>query len=217
MALFPIATLNSLTTFVDFLRHSLALTQELGLWQLFQRVGVYDVLEHKVKLELQDPTGEVASYDKWQKICFTQNNVVAIQDRIWGVGDIFAAYTCSIGKVVDRYKEGHLYHVLISLRKTMNKGDIEMVHIRRIIRGGFTLDHEDLQTEINHRTHKISVKVIFPAQRRPKDLCLIEQNTKRVIPLGQDHCYELHDGRFAVCWEKQWPRLFEAYIVSWDW
>ena len=179
--------------------------------------GTYEVLEHIVTLELKDAKGKKAIYRKHQRVRFTQDNVIAYQDKAWGAGEIFADYKCSPGVAVDRYKEGHRYRVLISLRETKNKGDEETIHIERTVLNGFTRSRENIQTDIDHRMHKLSISVIFPKRRLPKMVNLIEQNTTRTTPLDHRHFDTLPDGRCQVTWKTDKPRLFEAYIILWEW
>lgn len=180
-----------------------------------QRPGSYEVLEHAVRLELKDDRGKKAVYHKDQNVRFIQDNVIAYQDKAFGAGNIFADYKCSPGEVVDRYREGHRYRVLISLRATKNRGDIENFHIERTITDGFTRAEEDVQTDIDHRTYHFSIGVIFPKSRPPKDATLIEQNANRATPL--DHTQVLADGRIQIVWETSRPRLYESYILAWHW
>ena len=181
------------------------------------RPGTYEVLEHRVTLELKDTKGKKAIYRKHQRIRFTQDNVIAYQDKAWGAGEIFADYKCSPGVAVDRYKEGHRWRILISLRETKNKGDEETIHIERTILNGFTRSGENWQTDVDHRMHKLSVSVIFPKRRHPKKADLIEQNTCRTTPLDHRHFHTLPDGRCQVTWKKNNPKLFERYLIAWEW
>lgn len=179
--------------------------------------GLYEVLEYESQLELKTKTGRSALATKRQRVRFLQDNIIAYQDQVWGDGDIFADYRCSPGKAVDRYREGHRHHVLISLRETKQRGDIAEFHIERQIRNGFTHATEQWQTEVNHPTHRLSVSVIFPKSRRPKQLTLIEQNSTNTYPLGPEHRNTLPDGREKVTWTTDTPRLYEAYIIRWKW
>lgn len=179
--------------------------------------GTYEVSSHEVYLELLDSKGEKTCYIKKQSIRFIRDNVIAYQDIAWGDGDIFADYQCSPGVAVDRYKEGHRWHVLISLRETKNRGDEIPVRIVRTIKNGFTHEREDFQTEINHLTRRFSITLTFPRERPPKRVSLIEQNLNRTTPLEAHYIKGLRDGRQRVTWETNKPRLFEAYIMAWEW
>lgn len=182
-----------------------------------QQQGIYEVLEYDTQLELKDTEGKTAVYRKQQKVRFLQNNIIAYQDKAWGDGDIFADYKCSPGIPVDRYREGHRYRILISLRGSKDRGDEEEFRIERTIKDGFTNETEDFQVEIDHKTDHLKMSVLFPKSRLPKQVSLIEQNLARVTLLSSDHIKKLLDGRQCVQWETDHPRLFEAYIMRWVW
>lgn len=194
------------------------------LWQWVEqatrghgRTGMYEVLDYSVRLELLDGKGQQAVLHKRQKVRFLQDNIIAYQDKAWGDGEIFADYSCSPGIPVDRYQEGHRYRVLISLRETKKRGDVEEFLIERTIRCGFMRAVEDLQIEIDHHTDQLSISVVFPRSRLPKRATLIEQNTTHAMRLGPAHRLTLPDGRQEVRWQTGKPRLFEAYILRWEW
>ena len=180
-------------------------------------VGTYEVLDHECCLDVMDVAGRDAHYIKRQRVRFVQNNVIAYQDTVWGDGEVFAEYECSPGVAVDRYKEGHRNHVLVSLRKTMNRGDEQNIYIRRRIRNGFTKTADDLQVEINHHTHKLTMRVSFPVGRSPAQCWVIEQNARRTQLLDTSCVIRLPDQRVQVTWQTEKPKLFEAYILRWQW
>lgn len=199
---------DNLRDVLDFLRRVSALENYPGL---------YEVLDYEASLELLDLKGQRAVYTKRERVRFLQNNVIAYQDQAWGDGSIFADYQCVPGKAVDRYREGHRYWVLISLRESKQRGDIEDIHITRTITGGFTQKTEEWQTEVNHRMRNMTIRLLFPKHRAPKRVSLVEQNTSRVTPLGLEHIRALSDGRTQVAWRMKKPKLFEAYILRWEW
>jgi hypothetical protein len=207
--------LQSLTALLN--ADVISLLSRVPLPRFLQRPGSYEVLEHKVRLELCDPQGHKAIYYKDQKVRFLQNNVIAYQDVAWGVGDIFADYQCSPGVVVDRYREGHRYQVLISLRQSKNWGDRESFHIERTILDGFTHADEDFQMDIDHRMYFFSFSVIFPVERPPKVIRVIEQNSTRSTVLDHQYRQILADGRVQVTWTTKHPHLYESYILAWNW
>ena len=178
---------------------------------------MYEALEHDIRLELRDTSGHTAVYSKHQKVRFLQSNVIAFQDQAWGDGDIFADYKCSPGVPVDRYREGHRYRILISLRQSKQRGDVEEFHIERRIKNGFIKSTEDLQTEIDHKTLEVSMTVVFPQARWAKKIVLIEQKTARVTELESKNTQILPDGRQQVQWHMSYPKQFEAYFLHWEW
>ncbi|MEO8391722.1 MAG: hypothetical protein ABI700_01900 [Chloroflexota bacterium] len=201
----PIQLLTFVQTLVRYI-HSLS-----------EREGMYEVLEHDIRLELQDALGRTAVYSKRQKVRFLQNNVIAFQDQAYGDGDIFAEYRCSPGTPVDRYREGHRYRILISLRQSKQRGDVEEFHIERTIKNGFTKAREDLQTEIDHKTKAITMTLIFPKARLAKRVVLVEQKTAHTTALEHESFQMLPDGRQQVKWHMSYPKQYEAYLLMWDW
>jgi hypothetical protein len=193
-------------------------------WRLFQHMlraqmqeGTYELLEHRVELELCDTKGKRSIYRRFQHVKFLQNNIIAFQDQAWGDGKIFADYKCSPGVPVDRYREGNITRVLISLRGTRNRDDEEQFRIERTIEDGFPEAVEILQTDVIVRTQFLSISVIFPAKRFPQSVKLIERNTTKGIYLGEGQMKKLPDGRLKVIWETHRPRLFESYLLRWEW
>lgn len=197
----------------------LAFVLRLGRRMLAVKVheGMYEVLDYEAVLELRDAHGEKAVLRKRERVRFLQNNIIAYQDQAWGDGQIFADYHCTPGVEVDHYREGHRYLILISLRETKNRGDVEEFNIERTIKNGFRKSVEDFQIEIAHPTRRFTIGVVFPQQRPPKKVSLIEQNTARQIALGSEHLRQLADGRYKATWQTDKPRLFESYILHWEW
>jgi hypothetical protein len=187
-----------------------------GFWAQSQE-GMYEVLEYESLLDLQDARGEVSVFHKRQKVRFRQNNIIAFQDQAWGDGDIFAQYKCSPGYPVDRYREGHRYRILISLRQAKRRGDIEEFRIERTVRHGFKNTTETFQTEVDHKTRSLSCGITFPLDRPPKSVNLIKQNLQRSTPVGPDDWSTLPDGRIQVTWKTRNPHIFEKYVLRWEW
>ena len=202
---------GSLQLWADLLRILSTILPDRGA------IGSYEVTEHESQLELRGKSGRNAIYTKRQVVKFLQDNVIGYQDDAWGDGEIFAEYQCTPGVAVDRYVEGNRHHVLISLRKIMNRGDVQEFHIQRRIRGGFTKITDDLQVEVNHNTKNLSMTVLFPESRWPKQCWLIEQKARRSKKLDQNHFSYLPDKRLMVTWNTDRPRLFEMYILRWEW
>jgi hypothetical protein len=179
--------------------------------------GMYEVLDYHAQLELLDTEGKHAVYHKRQKVRFLQDNIIAYQDQAWGDGEFMADYRCSPGVAVDQYREGNSYNILISLRETKHAGDVEEFRIDRTIRAGFVRPTEDFQIDIDHRTKQFSMSVVFPAARQPKKILMIEKNSTRSKALGPEHRSDLTDGRVEYTWSTNKARIFEAYILRWDW
>jgi hypothetical protein len=179
--------------------------------------GMYRVKSHHVRLELLDQMGSSALYKKNQTVEFLTDGVIAVQDQAYGDGELFAEYRCSPGVIVDRYREGYRYRVLISLRTTKNRGDVQEFHIERLIKDGFLTPVGNFQTQIDHPTNELSIAVTFPASRLPQSVHLIEQNSRRTRIVQPTEFHAVPDGRMIVRVEVGKPRLYEGYILRWEW
>ena len=179
--------------------------------------GLYEILDYEATLELLDTTGKRARFKKRQRVKFLQDNVIAFEDCAWGDGDVLVNYKCTPGVVADRYRESDRWNVLISLRETRNRGDIEEFHIERTVKNSYVRDEEWLQTEIRRSTRRLSMGVIFPKQRTCRRAALMQRSANRVLVLGPNHFHALPDGRQLVTWETDHVRAFEVYTLQWRW
>jgi len=194
------------------------------LWDLGKRVmgklvnpGMYEVLEYESILELIDEKGKHARFHKRQKVRYLQDNIIAYQDQAWGDGEILLDYRCSPGMAVDCYRPGLKTFILISLREVKHEGDIDEFNIEWGIRDGFLRSEELWETEINHPTNHLEMKLVFPKTRTPRRVSVLEGNRRRSTLLDSDAQRELPDGRWQVSWEIKRPRLHEHYIIKWYW
>lgn len=187
------------------------------LWNGRTHEGIYKVLKHEVTLELLDTKGKKAKIQKHQKVEFQQNNVIAYQDQGWGDGEIFVDYQCSPGKVADQYQIGSKQYILISLRKVMNRGDVENLEISWNHLDGYTRSTEQWETEISHKTDKLKLKIIFPLGRPARKIYCSERLRKRTKQLEPEAIGKLPDGRQYATFEVNKPRLYEGYGFHWEW
>ncbi len=189
----------------------------LKMWRGFATEGMYEVLENNQVLELLDKSGKRATYKKRKVVRYLQDNIIAYPDYGWGDGKFMQNYKASPGIPVDRYKLGYKTFTLLSLREAKNKDDIDEFHIQWDILDGFLKPDGFWETDISNRTKQISVTIIFPKDRPPLKTSLLEANTNKAQNLSEDCKKKLPDGRWQVVWAKANPRLFEHYILRWDW
>jgi hypothetical protein len=175
---------------------------------------MYEALEYESTLELKDRAGKRAIFKKREKVRYLQDNVIAYQDQAWGDGEILANYQCTPGTPVDQYRFGHKTHILISRREVKNKGDVDVFNIEWGIRQGFLRRTEHWETHIIHRMKHLKVSVVFPKSRPPQRAWLTESNRQRNHNLVER---KLPGGRWQVAWETHRPRLYENYILQWEW
>jgi len=179
--------------------------------------GLFEVLDYDDMLELVDAEGKLAVLHSRVKVRFLQDNVIAFQDYAWGEGNQLAQYKISPGKVVDLYKEGGRWNILVSLRETKGRGDITEFRIERTIKNGFTKDVEWRQTEIWLKFHQIRLSVVFPKDRLCKKAILSERGSKKHKVLDASHFQLLPDGRQILVWERPKPKRAEVYTIRWEW
>lgn len=188
-----------------------------AFWKREHPDGLYEMLEHDAVLDLQDPHGKVAIFKKRERVKFLQDNVIAFQDHVWGDGKTLVDYRVSSGIDVDRYKNGDRWNVLISLRETKNRGDVEEFYIERKILRGFTQSEEWWQLEMQNETRWLKLAIVFPKSRRCQRAVLVERTRNRVTVLDGGHFTDQPDGRQVLTWETKQPKRFETYTIKWRW
>ncbi len=193
------------------------------VWKLGRKIlrgltneGMYEVLDYESTLEIHDKEGNKATLNKRNTVRFLQDNIIAFQDYAWGDGRYLVNYSVNPGKPVDRYRIDNKTYILLSLREVRNKGDIEEFNIRWQIKKGFLKKDGWWTTEIDKRFKCVKVNVIFPKDRPPQKVVLLEKNTNRIQRLDRN-IKKLPDGRWKVTWESKNPRLYERYIIKWEW
>lgn len=206
LSLFSLSQLTALLDLFSYLRSK---------WR--NETDPYEFLECESTLELLDPQGATALFSKRQKVKFLQNHIIAFEDYAWGDGDVMVEYRCSPGVVVDRYQEGDRWNILVSLRETKNKGDIEEFTIERMEVDTFTKDEEWQQIEIRRRTHQLQVNIIFPKERLCQRATLTQRTQSRVTVFGPEHFHRLPDGRQRLTWETKNARAYDIYTIRWRW
>ena len=179
--------------------------------------GMYVVLDYRSTLELKDKLGKSAVFRKREKVRYLQNNIIAHQDQAWGDGKILVNYRCSPGLPVDRYRIGYKTYMLISLHEVKNKGDAVDFTAEWEIHHGFLRSDGFWATEINHRTKHVSVEIVFPRSRPPLRAVILEKNHQKTYVLKESAFDKLPDGRWRILWEKNRPKLYEQYLLKWDW
>ncbi len=112
---------------------------------------------------------------------------------------------------------GDRWNLLISLRETKSRGDVEEFHIERTVRNGFTQPSEWRQTELWLTTRRLRLAIIFPRTRHCKRALLHKRSVDETVELGGEHIQPLPDGRQIVTWEERNPKRAEIYTIRWEW
>lgn len=178
--------------------------------------GLCEFLEYEFKLEVLDTGGRSARLTKRERVKFLQDNVIAFEDFAWGDGDVLAEYTCSPGFVVDCYREGERWNILISLRESKHRGDIQDFYIQSKLKNALTGKEEWCQVETS-RTRSVKLFVIFPKQRHCTQAVVVERIRDRTTHLNSQNFTLLPDGRQQLSWENIEPQRSETYTIKWSW
>lgn len=186
-------------------------------YERYTNVGLYEVLDYKASLELIDAKGESAKIQKYQKVRYLQNNIMAYQDQAWGDGQILQNYQCSPGVAVDKYEVDQKSLILISLRGTRQRGDVDDFYSSWEVFNGFEKETEYWSIDVNHPFQNLTLEIIFPSERPPIIASIIEGRRNREFKIDLDGKKKLPDGRWLVEWKKKNPRRFERYILQWEW
>jgi len=185
--------------------------------QSLRKPGMYEVLDYQSTLEILDPRGMVAKFNKTEKVRFLQDNVIAIQDQLWGVNKRIFDYKCSPGIPVDFYTSGHKTLVVISLREILSKNDDLDLNMQWYLKGDRIGNKGMWETYINRYTNMIGLNILFPEERPPIKVWVTQGNNKRVIEIGQKAITQLPDKQWQLTWEMKKPRLYETYAMKWEW
>jgi hypothetical protein len=178
---------------------------------------VYEVLDFQSTLEIMDSRGMVGKFQKSEKVRFLQNNVIALQDQVWGVNKYIYGYKSSPGIPVDFYQSGNKTLVLISLRDVKSKGDETGLRMEWYLKGDPIGKIGTWETYINQFTHRMNLSIVFPAERTPKKVWIIESNKKKSREIEGDCYSKLPSGEWKITWEKNNPQMYETYSVNWEW
>ena len=202
---------------LDWIAITLDVGTTLRRYLCVQPTGPYEILDYEVTVELLDTKGKEAIFRKRQRVKFLQNSVIAFEDYVWGDGDILSDYRCTPGAVVDKYKEGDRWNILVSLRGTKSVGDTEQFHIEQRVRNTYLKAEEWLQTEIRRHTRRLVMNVIFPKTRHCKRAVVVKRSANKTVELEAKNFDMLPDGRQLVSWATDHTRPYEIYTLKWHW
>ena len=185
--------------------------------QKLRKPGMYEVLDYESTLEIMDPRGMVGKFQKCERVRFLQDNVIAIQDQLWGFNKNIFDYKCSPGEPVDFYESGHKTLVVISLREIRSRNDEVDLNMQWYLKGDPIGKTGLWETYINQFTQKISLSIIFPSERPPIRIWINEGNRKRSINIDKKSLIRLPNNEWKISWEKKNPLLYETYSLNWEW
>ena len=185
--------------------------------QRLRKPGMYEVLNYESTLGILDDEGRMGLVRKVEEVRFLQDNIIAIQDQVWGINNSISDYICSPGLPVDFYQSGHKTYVIISLREIKSKDDLEEYYFQWNLEGKPVKKYGYWETFINRSTTNLKIMILYPKHRPPIRVWVVEQNKKKTIELNEKNLTQLPDKRWQIVWEKKNPRLYENYTIKWEW
>jgi|GEM_PF-2109746 len=191
----------------------------VGLYALILRDrfgGLYEVLDDESLWDLRDSAGTDALLTRTRTLRFLQDGVFAIRDYAWGNGDVLADYSCDPGYPADYYSAGGRHNVVISLRDTKRRGDVDTYTIKRRTTDMFLGSSEWVSTETLQTTRRLTLTVLFPVSRIPVEAWL--DRSSRPEHARKRLRAEVHSGgRQKLSVTLHDPPLRETFTIWWRW
>lgn len=144
--------------------------------QKLRKPGMYEVLEYRSTLEIMNCDRRIGKFQKSERVRFLQDNIIAIQDQVWGFDKTVSKYKCSPGKQVDFYQLGHKTFIVISLRELRSINDEVDLNMQWKLRGLPIGKSGTWETFINQFTNKLILEIVFPKERPPIRTWVVEGN-----------------------------------------
>lgn len=187
-----------------------------ALRHLKRPAGLYEVLDYQARLELLDPRGCSAIYEKRERVRFLKDCGTGFYDYGWGDGEAFASHRVRPGRIVERRQLGPRYRSLIALPSPKKKGEIFSFVVRRRFERGFMQPEQWwLDAELYHRVERLSLAVVFPASRLARRAWVVTHpgHTRTAVSVKSRRT----DGRQEVRYRAPKPRQGERYTLQWEW
>lgn len=196
----------------DIVRIATGVVRNVQPFLRVKTAGPYEVQSFEATLFLHDRDGRKATYRKRERVRFTRGNVRLLSQRTWGTGRQFAGHRVTYGRILCHRRVGAEERHSIELAQPGQRGELRTLSSTRVIRGGFTSAPDRwLETDVDHRTRRLSMQVVFPPGLRPRGarMSSLHGGTRnlRARPL-------VHGGSTLSFLVKN-PPLGERYTISW--
>lgn len=175
----------------------------------------YENLSLDVLVEIRDPRGTTAVLQRRQRVRFRDQEGAIIRDLVWGDGEALARYAVKGARRLDVLQEGSKRVVLLGLDRRPVKGARAVVSMRRLMRNAFLQSREYFETLVERPTRRLSMKIVFPPSRPPKDAELV--TLPPGLPTRRVPVRYTADRRPFLAWSERDPDRYRIYSLRWSW
>jgi hypothetical protein len=191
-----------------------------------QRFYEYDSIRTKTEWEILDPEGQRSVLRQNRTIKFRQNDVMVIREYVWGdsyyngtrpqIDDFYV----KPGTILDIYREGGRFVILIALDKTYNDGEELDYHFERKELNAFTRNKEWVEFQPFTNSKYDEIVVTLPDERKIKKVIarFRHGDYSQVYELGENNfLFEILENKQRISWKIQNAIPRSSYFVEWEW
>jgi hypothetical protein len=172
----------------------------------------YRVHHYRHTLVLHDVKGKRATFHRAQEIEFVQSDVQGIVDSLWGDGITIAAYDQDAGEIAETFRDEGRRHLVLGLKRPMDRGDALTFQIRRLAMEAFTKSTEWFETLVDRPVQRVTSTIVFP-KGRPCQFATLDYQG-RIVPLS---VATLPNGQTIVTFDTDNALANVPYTIRWRW
>jgi hypothetical protein len=166
-------------------------------------------------VDIRDRTGATAVLEKRQQVRFRRSESAILRDGVWGEGEQLSRYSVVGARQIGMRHEGLRKTVLLAVEPRPVDGEAQEVRITRTMRHAFLEPTGFFDLMAERPTKRLSLKVLFPRSRPPRQAHLVEwpaERTMRRVPVRY-----APDRRPFLYWKEMRPHPLTAYSLRWMW
>lgn len=174
------------------------------------------ILNHEVKIDLQDTSGALAYQTRTTKFLALKDKITSFIDHMSADGDLEVS-SVSPGTLEDIRREGGDLFLTTNFGKVLSKGEIIDKEIKTILKNTFESNPEYWSVRIILPTKEFKLIIIFPINRPYKNFRGYQRITSHEMIAETQPIETLISGRPALVWSVKAPKLKDVYKIIWEW